>query len=122
MPVEGCMAGCLCNRKQFVSINGTNSYLLQILFGVPQGSILGPILFLIYINDLPKCTSLFSSLFADDTKLAASGPDLVPLMKYVNDEFQKVLYFFRSLKLSLHPAKIKFILFSNSNPPKEFKN
>ena len=121
VPVEGCMAGCLCNRKQFVSINGTNSYLLQILFGVPQGSILGPILFLIYINDLPKCTSLFSSLFADDTKLAASGPDLVPLMKYVNDEFQKVLYFFRSHKLSLHPAKIKFILFSNSNPPKEFK-
>ena len=111
----------LCNRKQFVSINGTNSYLLQILFGVPQGSILGPILFLIYINDLPKCTSLSSSLFADDTKLTASGPDLMPLMKYVNDEFQKVLYFFRSHKLSLHPAKTKFILFSNSKPPNELK-
>ena len=79
------------------------------------------VLIFIYINDLPKCTSLFSSLFADDTKLAASGPDLLPLMKYFNDEFQKVLYFFRSHKLSLHPAKTKFILFSNSNPPKEIK-
>ena len=111
----------LCNRKQFVSINGVNSHLRKILFGVPQGSILGPLLFLIYINDLSKCTTLYKSLFADDTKLVASGPELVPLINYVNTEFQKIIYFFRSHKLSIHPAKTKFILFSNSNPPKQIK-
>jgi hypothetical protein len=61
----------LTGRKQFVHINGTNSSLLDILLGVPQGSILGPILFLIYINDLPLCSALKALLFADDTKLLA---------------------------------------------------
>ena len=104
----------LCNRKQYVSVNGVNSYLRNILFGVPQGSILGPILFLIYINDLPKCSSLFTSLFADYTKLVATGPDLPLLIQQVNCEFQKINYFFRSLKLSLHPSKTKFMIFTNN--------
>ncbi len=57
----------LSNRKQFVLIEGKCSPLLDILLGVPQGSILGPLLFLIYINDIPLASSLMSSLFADDT-------------------------------------------------------
>jgi len=105
----------LSNRKQFVYVNGLNSYLTKILIGVPQGSILGPILFLIYINDLPTCTSLYTTLFADDTKLVASNTDLVSLFDYVNIEFQKVVQYFRSNKLFLHPSKTKFILFSNSS-------
>ena len=104
----------LCNRKQFVHINGVNSYLMNIICGVPQGSILGPILFLIYINDLPKCSSLYISLFADNTKLVAIGPDLPLLIKHVNCEFQKINHFFRSLKLSLHPSKTKVMLFTSS--------
>jgi len=59
----------LSNRKQFVTLDGVNSILLDIILGEPQGSILGPLLFLIYINDLLLCSSLDDSLFADDTTL-----------------------------------------------------
>ena len=105
----------LTNRKQIVTINGSNSLLLSILIGVPQGSILGPLLFLIYINDLPLCSELFALLFADDTTLLLSGPNLDELLNKVNIEFKKVVDFFRSHKLALHPAKTKYILFTNSS-------
>jgi hypothetical protein len=81
----------LLNRKQFVHLNGKSSNLLDILLGVPQGSILGPILFLIYINDLPLSSLLKSLLFADDTALLASGSNIEDLTEFVNTEFQKVV-------------------------------
>jgi hypothetical protein len=110
----------LSNRKQFVFLDGKSSSLLDILIGVPQGSILGPLLFLLYINDLPLCTELMLILFADDTTLSASGDDLNQLTEYVNTEFQKVCEFFRSNKLSLHPEKTKFMIFtSNANVKKQ---
>ena len=104
----------LLNRKQLVHINGSKSRLLEILIGVPQGSILGPLLFLIYINDLPLCSELLALLFADDTTLFLSGQNLDELVQKVNREFKKVVDHFRFLKLALHPEKTKFILFSNS--------
>jgi hypothetical protein len=117
----------LHDRKQFVFINGKCSPLLTILLGVPKGSILGPLLFLLYINDLPEASSLICSLFADDTKLFASGPDIFELSNFVNSEFQKVVQFFRCHKLALHPSKTQFLLFTNSpavraNPPRIFIN
>ena len=78
----------LTNRKQIVHINGSNSLLLNILIGVPQGSILGPLLFLIYINDLPLCSELFALLFADDTTLLLSDPNIDNLIAKVNVEFK----------------------------------
>jgi len=106
----------LSNRKQFVNIDGINSVLLDILIGVPQGSILGPLLFLIYINDLPTCSNFDDSLFADDTTLNKSHANLKELESIVNLEFQKILYFFQSHKLSLHPEKTKFMLFTSTAP------
>jgi hypothetical protein len=104
----------LTDRKQFVYINGMSSNLLNILIGVPQGSILGPLLFLIYINDLPLCSKLCSLLFADDAALVARHKDLDLLVNFVNTELKKVCHFFRYNKLSLHHEKTKFMLFSYS--------
>ena len=104
----------LSDRKQFVSVNGKISSLKNVILGVPQGSILGPILFLLYINDLPNASFLYALLFADDTTLLASGPNLNELFQYVNNEFHKIVYFFRKNKLALHPAKTKYMIFSNS--------
>ncbi len=107
-------ANYLSERSQFVCVNGVDSSLLTILMGVPQGSILGPILFLLYINDLPLCTKLLALLFADDTTLLASGPNLPDLIQLVNDELFKIATYFRLNKLALHPQKTQFMLISNS--------
>jgi len=105
----------LSNRKQFVTINNMNSFLTDVLLGVPQGSILGPLLFLIYINDLPLSSKLFTLLFADDTTLLASSNSVESLCTFVNTEFKKVCDFFRSNKLMLHPDKTKMLFFSKSS-------
>ncbi len=77
-----------------VVVDGISSPLLEIILGVPQGSILGPLLFLIYINELPLYTSLTNYLFADDTTLQHSHSNLDELTQFVNSEFQKVTNFF----------------------------
>ena len=70
----------LMNRYQYVNINGTNSDYMNVLCGVPQGSILGPILFILYINDMCNVSTLLKPiLFADDTNLFYSGKDIKEL-------------------------------------------
>ena len=59
----------LTDRKQEVSVNGMDSTTHNVTSGIPQGSVLGPILFVIYINDMPDCVAATVYLFADDTKL-----------------------------------------------------
>ena len=101
----------LNGRTQFVSVNGKNSSLKTILCGVPQGSVLGPILFLLYINDLPNATNFFSSLFADDTFFLKSSPNLDTLMNETNDELEKASRWFIANKLTLNVSKTKFMVF-----------
>ena len=104
------------NRQQFVNFNDTNSDLLDIVCGVPQGSILGPILFIIYINDLCNVSDLLKFvLFADDTNLFASGTDIKQLCVEINKELSKINVWFNVNKLSLNISKTNFILFKNKN-------
>ena len=96
-----------------MAIGGSLSSFKPINIGVPQGSILGPILFLLYINDLTNSTSLLPLLFADDTTCVKSGSNLPQLFGEVNLEFQKLGEWFRANKLSLHPGKTKYSIFCN---------
>jgi len=72
----------LSNRKQCVILNGVTSSLKPITHGVPQGSILGPLLFILYINDIVNCSDrLLFILFADDTNLICSCEDIWELKR-----------------------------------------
>jgi len=84
------------------------------LMAVPQGSVLGPILFLIYINDLPAASALKAFLFADDATLMACHSDPSELFKMVNFELKKVTDFFRKNLLSLNVKKTKYIFFTSN--------
>ena len=106
----------LSDRKQGVSFNNTHSQLKPIVCGVPQGSILGPLLFLIYVNDLYLSSKLLHFiLFADDTNLFFSHKNLKTLFFKMNAELSKINEWFKANKLSLNVTKTKFILFLKSS-------
>ena len=108
----------LSDRKQCVSVNGSNSDLLSVTCGVPQGSVLGPLLFLIYTNDLPNASKrLTFYLFADDTNIYYESKDLANLTKTVNKELRLVKKWVDANKLSLNIDKTIIIHSSSSNVP-----
>jgi hypothetical protein len=100
-------------RRQFTVVNGELSEPAQSSLGVIQGSILGPILSSIYLNDMANCTSLLLYLFADDSKCFKSDKDLANLIRTVNLEFHKLCTWMRANRLKLHPDKTKFMIFCN---------
>lgn len=89
--VNDWFASYLSNRRQFVSLFGTNSDYQTVTCRVPQGSVLGPHLFLLYINDMPKCSNILEfHLFADDTNLFLNSPNILNLETNLNVELEKV--------------------------------
>ena len=110
----------LNNRTQFVEIAGMKSSLLTMYCGVPQGSILGPLLFLLFINDLPLSTNFFTLLFADDTTFQLQNSNLRSLFDTANAELIKAKNWFQSNKLTLNVSKTKYILFRSKNMHVDF--
>ena len=107
----------LSNRKQITKIGDSVSVLNLIEWGVPQGSVLGPLLFLIFINDIPLASKLNTWLFADDTVLVESAKNLSILQSKMNEQVDKVQTWLLANKLSVHYVdKSKYMLInSNSN-------
>ena len=104
------------NRKQFVTIDGINSGEAIMQYGVPQGSVLGPLLFLIYINDLHLTIKFCTTRhFADDTNILIKNKSLKQLKKHLNLDLRNLCNWLKSNKISLNASKTKLIIFRHPN-------
>ena len=104
----------LTNRQQFTTVNNKQSELSSIEFGIPQGSILGPLLFLIYINDLSKAI-IFSSVhhFADDTNILYVSSSLKNVNKKLNHALSNLVQWLRANKILLNVSKTEIVIFKS---------
>jgi hypothetical protein len=111
----------LSNRQQYVHLSkvgsscNISSSKLPCECGIPQGSCLGPLLFLFFINDLPQATDFFSTLFADDCTFQLTGSSTFDLFKRANEELENAQQWFVTNKLTLNVSKTKYILFKNKD-------
>ena len=119
--VKGCANRLICSflsdRWQFADFSGHKSSYLPIKTGVAQGSVLGPLLFLIYINDLPLVSNVFDMLkYADDTTLYCNiNQDIHVGEEVINAELSKIWEWLCANKLSLNIAKTRYMVFHTSN-------
>ena len=103
------------NRKQYVCYSDILSATMPIMHGVPQGSILGPLLFILYINNLANVSEkLFSILFADDTTVLIEGTNINTMIAILNCELAKLTEWLNSNKLSINVSKSHYMVFHQS--------
>jgi hypothetical protein len=87
-----------------------------------KGSLLRPVLFLVYINDFPNCTSLDLFLFADDTTALKTGLQLPELINVANLKLKQIVDWFRAIKMALNIYKTKYIIFHNKGKRLTFRD
>ena len=129
-PLLKILTDFLKSRKQRVVLNGQHSSWSDVLAGVPQGSILGPLLFLIYINDLSDGLQCNPKLFADDTSLFATVHNIKKATNDLNNDLTKITKWAFQWKMSFNPDISKQaheVIFSrkrsvSSHPPLTFNN
>ena len=108
----------LCNRKQYVDINGQLSIFLTVLCGVPQGSILGPKLFILYINDICNISNILEMiLFADDTNIFCTDENIISPSNKISEELSKLNIWFAVNKLSLNINQTNYMIFCSKSIP-----
>ncbi len=113
----------LINRRQFVSYNNVLSSYENVQCGVPQGSILGPLLFIIYMNDICTTSKLLSFiLFADDTTVFYSNKDINNVYDTINSELKEVCNWFKCNKLSLNAKKTNLMFIGTPHQTKQIKD
>ena len=109
------IASYLSGRKQYVSSQVEKSEVITVSYGVPQGSNLGPLMFLVYINDLPNSVDCNTTLFADDTCLFVHAPDSSLLEQKTNDALVGIHTWTSANKLTVNPSKSTVLII----PPKK---
>ena len=113
----------LSNRKQFFRVNDVDSDVGEIEIGVPQRSCLGPLLFLMYINDLPEAVQGSSvTMYADDTSLCHQSHELTRLNESINSDLIKLEIRLRGNRLSLNVAKTHSMLVSSKQKHNSLKS
>ena len=99
----------LTDRYQTVSVNGTHSYKSKVMSGVPQGTVLGPLLFLVYINDIDRCIQhSFISCFADDTRVS-KGISQSTDVQYLQQDLNSVIQWTSKNNMLLHEKKFQYV-------------
>jgi hypothetical protein len=110
-------------RSQFVTYDGCNSSELPLLTGVPQGSVLGPLIFLIYVNDLSACSDILKFVtFADDSNILMQGKDPKTTAAKLSEALSDVSDWFKANKLLLNVSKTNLIVFKTPKCRKDTRS
>ena len=121
-PLLSLLKSFLTNRMHAVSVNNTLSGFLKQNFGVPQGSVLGPLLFSLYINDLPLYIKSSCELFADDTTIYSCNSDLVQLSNSLQESVNKLIKWTEYNHMSLNESKTKYMLITTRQKRQNLTN
>ena len=109
----------ISSRKQCVFINNFKSPLINLNAGVTQGSVLGPLLFLLYVNDIADNLLSLTRLFADDTSLSYSSQSPYTIEDVINSDLESIYIWSKQWLVNFNPQKTKAMVFSNINLPND---
>ena len=113
------MKSYLHNRQQYCSLNGKNSRKREVTCGIPQGSCLGPLLFILYLNDFERCLKYSkANIYADDTNATIASNDKEKLVAYAQAELNNIAELMRVKKLSSNPSETDYMIIGHPRKPK----